>query len=144
MQILDIMTHHERGLAAGFELTQPRATALFEKYVPDSKDLVEEENVCRRCGGDGKPQAHTHARGIALEGQLPMITELGEFLHAPQKRSQTFGANTLEYPVDADVLFCAVFFVEPDAKLKEAGNGSTPNDTTTIGNEEACQKTQEC
>ena len=63
-------------------LNKQSIVALFMKaLIANSNDLVNQEAVKVDSEGEGKSKPRTHPRGIILDGQVELLSKLGEIIH---------------------------------------------------------------
>ena len=59
---VQVVTHQDDGAALAEELLDLADAAPLKVLVADGEDLVDEEHIAVRVGGDGEAQAQVHAR----------------------------------------------------------------------------------
>jgi len=70
--------HENDGQALSPQLGDLVQALVLEARVADGQNLVDEDDLGVRVGGDGKAEANVHARGIVLDGHVDKHVQLGK------------------------------------------------------------------
>lgn len=88
--------------------------------------------------GDGKSQAHCHARRVVFQRLVNELPKLGEFDNFIFPFLQLLAAHAKINAVEVDILPPGQFGIEAGAKLKQTGDFAATPDLPRIGQKNSC------
>src|SRR3989338_1923732 len=104
LKIRDLMIDEDHCLSLGLPCRKRTQAFLPKSGVTDREDLVHQVDIRIGVCRSSKPQPHTHARGITLEGQCAVTHDICKFQNAPREVFDLPVREPLEKSMEADVL----------------------------------------
>lgn len=118
------MGHDNNGRAAAHHLLDAGFALLLEMEVSHRKDLVHDEDIRMRDGGNGKGHARHHARGIVFHGNIQKILHFGKFHDLIELFMHHFAREAEHRAVQEDVFPRGEVHIEACAELDEGRDGA--------------------
>ena len=87
--------------------------------IANSQDFVDDQNLGLQMGGNGKPQAYHHTRGIALDGCVDIFRNTSEINDLIKFASDLRFGHSHDRAIHEDILTTRHFRVEACADLKQ-------------------------
>ena len=124
------IVRYEQNRAASILEGRDDAEAFpLKVLVTDGEDLVEEENVRLEERGDRKPEPHRHAARVGADRPVDRVLDFGERDDLVEALANLGATQTLDRPVQVDVLATAEVRVEARPELEQ---GADPPSTCTV------------
>src|SRR5262249_15681404 len=114
-----IVGHEDNRPAGLLEREDPAEALPLEGLVPHREHSVEEEDFRVQERGDREPEPHRHSRGIRPDGPVDRVLQLRERDDLIEALLDGRATQTLDRPVQEDVLASREIRVKPGAELEQ-------------------------
>src|SRR5688572_14889268 len=141
--VIEIVRTEENRAPLFLELTDLVDALLLKVTVADRESLVDHQNVGIDVDGDGKREAHVHARRIGFHRAVEKRVELGELENRRKAVANLGRRQTEDGGIESGIIAAAELGMKSRSELEDRGDRSPAVQCAGTGSRHAAQELEE-